>query len=165
MNLKASEWTTYAIEDLGISFQSVRAWPVLPLDEPGYAGVYQPIADTSGIAFVRYGKGQTVNAWFQKLGGMSTDVSILSDKQFIYRGKRARRLTVALDTPNRRVYFQDSSSRSSDKTFPAAREVLSVIGFRHRGIPVLAGYRIPEPHLKTYESILEQILNSVSANV
>lgn len=162
MSLKENEWTEYSIEEVGISFQLYRAWPALPLEESGYAGVYQPVADTSGIVFVRYGTGQTVGDYVRKLGGMLTKVSILSDRRFIYRGKRARGVTVALDTSKRRVYFQNANEGASHKTFPAERVLISVIGFRHRGIPVLTGYRIPKVYLKTYKSILGHMVNGVS---
>jgi hypothetical protein len=38
--------------------------------------------------------------------------------------------------------------------------VVSVIGFSHRGVPILVGYRVPDNQMGTYGTVLEGIVNS-----
>ena len=59
------------------------------------------------------------------------------------------------------VHRQHAEGLPVHEHSPEVHIVFSVFSFEHRGIPILAGYRILAQSLDSYRSVLERILNSV----
>ena len=133
--------------EIGLAMDLHSVWPVLSLGAVGAMGIYQPVANTTGIVFVRYGPGETVDEFVRQLGGMLTDITVLHDKPITFAGEDGRRVTVRMTMHLRK---------------PVERTTLVVIGFSHRGIPILVGYRVLDKALRRYQTQLEGIFDSVA---
>lgn len=157
-------WVAHTIAAIGLTLKIFAPWPLLPMSEAGGAGIYQPVADTSGIVFVRHGPEDTVEKYIGKLGGMFTQVSVIEDVPTTVSGREARRVTIRLVTPAREVYDGDTSTAITHRTLREERTRICVVAFSNRGIPILGGYRMPEESLARYRVQLEKILNSISVS-
>ncbi len=157
-------WVSHTIAAIGLSLNVFQPWPLLSMSDVGAAGIYQPIGDTNGIVFVSYGPEETVDKYIEKLGGMFTAVSVVSDTTVTVAGREARRVTLRMVTQPREMYRDELGRGIRHKTLPEARTLLSVIGFSNRGIPILVGYRVPEESLGQYKERLEAILMSTSVS-
>ena len=157
-------WVAHTIAVIGLTLNVFAPWPLLSMSDVGGAGIYQPVADTSGIVFVRYGPEETAEEYIGKLGGMFTQVSIMSDASVTVGGREARRVTLRLVTPAREMYDGDTSKGIAHRTLPEERTRICVIAFSNRGIPILVGYRMLEESLKRHRAQLEKILSSISVS-
>jgi hypothetical protein len=155
-------WLHHVITAIGLSLNVFQAWPLLSMSDVGAEGIYQPVGDTSGIVFVRYGPEDTVEKYVGKLGGMFTQVSVVSDSAVVVDGLHARRVTVRVVSLSREMYDADMSEGVTHRTLPEERTYICVTGFSHRGLSILAGYRMPEKSLEQYRERLEQMLSSIS---
>lgn len=155
-------WAHHVITAIGLSLNVFQAWPLLSMSDVGAQGIYQPVGDTSGIVFVRYGPEDTVEKYVGKLGGMFTQVSVVSDGPVAVGALQARRVTVRVISLSREMYEGDTSQGVTHHTLPEERTYICVIGFSHRGPSILAGYRMPEESLERYRERLEQMLSSIS---
>lgn len=155
-------WVHHVIAAIGLSFNVFEPWPLLPMSDVGEKGIYQPVGDTSGIVFVRYGPEETVEKYIGKLGGMFTKVSMIGDEALTVSDRSARRVTVRMVSQPREMYRDEPGRGITHETLPAERTVLTVIGFSNRGIPILVGYRIPEESIERYRYKVESMLKSIS---
>lgn len=155
-------WVVHSIAAIGLTLNVFAPWPLLPMSEVSTTGIYQPVADTSGIVFVRYGPEDTLENYIGKLGGMFTQVSIVSDMPVTVGGRQARRVTLRMVTPSMEMYDGDTSKGVTHRTLPAEHTRICVIGFGNRGIPILTGYRMPDESYERYREQLERILSSIS---
>jgi hypothetical protein len=146
--------------EIGVAIDLEPAWPVLELSEPGVSGLYQPVADTTGIVFVRHGATESVDAFVARLGGMFTEVAVVDDQPVDISGRDGRRVTVVMMTAPIGMYRADFGGDPEHEPVGAARMVVSVIGTEHRDIPILVGYRLPEEALPLYRDALEAIVTS-----
>jgi hypothetical protein len=162
MSDKGTKRLPYELPEIGLGLELHSEWPILSLDAVGAKGIYQQVADTTGIVFVRYGGGETVAVFVGQLGDMLTDVIVLRDKPVTFAGKDGRHVKLNMITKPHEVYWTDDEAGVAHKTLPMTHTVISVIGFSHRSIPILVGYRMPDDELKNYESTLEGILTSVT---
>jgi hypothetical protein len=154
-------WVPYTISAIGITLNIFAPWPLLSMSDVGATGIYQAIADTTGIVFVRYGPTDTLEKYIGQLGGMYTDVSVVSDTPVALGGREARRVTLRMVTPPREVYRGDMSKGIAHRTVLEERIRICVIAFSNRAITILAGYRIPEESFERYAEHLENMLNSI----
>ena len=138
------------------------AWPLLPMSDGSATGIYQQVADTTGIVFVRYGPEDTVEHYVGRLGGMLTQVTVVSDTPAVVSGQTARRVTIRIVALPREAYDGDTRHGVTHRTVPEERTLITVLAFSHRGYPVLAGYRMPEEWLDRYRETLEASLGSIS---
>lgn len=152
----------HEISEIQLTVDVHPDWPVLSLADVGAAGIYQPVAGTSGIVFVRYGAGEAVDTFVRQLGGMWTTVAVVQDEAVTLAGKDGRRVTVRMTTRPREMYRNDPDAGVSHETLPQTRTLLSVIGISHRGIQILLGYRLPEDQLRKFKTVLERIVNSAA---
>ncbi len=162
MNKETEIWLRHTINDIGLSLNIFREWPVLSMGGVGVTGIYQPINNTSGIVFVRYGVKETLKEFIGKLGDMLTSVSVISDAPLIYCKKKARRVILRMVTQSHEMYQDDIFEGMSHRLLPETRNLLFFIGFRNRGVPIIVGYRMPEEILPVYQNQLDEIINSVS---
>jgi hypothetical protein len=154
----------HVITAIGLSLKLFAPWPLLSMSGVGAEGIYQPVADTSGIVFVRFGSNETVEEYVSKLGGMFTEVSVIGDEAATVAGRPARRITVRIVAQPREMYRSEPGGGITHKTLAPERTVLTVIGFNNRGIPILTGYRMPEESLSQHKEQLEKILSSISVS-
>jgi hypothetical protein len=161
MNRPHEVWMAHTISHIGLTIEVFANWPLLSMSDVGAEGIYQEIADTGGILFVRYGPHDTVAEYVGQLGGMFAQVSVLSDAQGIVAGRAARSVTLTMVAASREIYREDADEGITHRQAPETRTRVCVIGFSHRGIPILAGYRIPEQSLEQYRKRLENTLQSI----
>ena len=150
------------LPEIGLSVDLEPAWPVLPLAEPDVRGIYQPVADTTGIVFVRYGPSESVDGYVSRLGGMLTEVERVEDRPVEYAGLDGRRVTLEMTTAPTELYWIDASGEPSHRPVLPARTVLSVVGIEHRATPILVGYRLPAEALQAYRDVVEAIIGSTT---
>jgi hypothetical protein len=152
----------HTIATIGLTLNVFAALPLNEMTDGSATGVYQPVADTTGIVFVRYGPDDTVDRYVARLGGMFTDVSITSDIPVVVDGQQARRVTVRIASRAREMYTSDPSQGVTHRALPEEVIEISVLAFSHRGMWILAGYRMPELSLERYREVLERMLGSIS---
>lgn len=162
MNTPKTPRLHHELPEIGLAVELDPAWLVLPLTEPDAAGIYQPVADTTGIVFVRYGPSESVDAYVSRLGGMLTEVERVEDRPVEYAGLDGRRVTLEMMTAPTELYWTDASGEPSHRPVLPARTVLSVVGIEHRGTPILVGYRLPAEALQAYRDVVEAIIGSTT---
>jgi hypothetical protein len=55
-------WERRHVAEVGLSLEFYRPWPLESQVEAGRGNIYQRIADTGGLVFLRYGADETVDA-------------------------------------------------------------------------------------------------------
>jgi hypothetical protein len=154
-------WRRHTVDAIGLSIDLHHAWPILDFSPFGPAGVYQPIADTDGAVFVRYGAGQTLESYVQLLGDRLSTVSVTEEATQLRAGEGARRLDIGVRAPSSEAYFATAGDYPEHQTLPERHDAIAVIGFTHRDTPILVGYRIAAQHLARFRETLEHMLGSV----
>jgi|SRR5262249_3663494 len=162
MNGPHPTWMIQNVSRIGLTLEMFACWPVLALSEGDTQGIYQQVANTGGVLFVRYGPHDTLTEYIGRLGGMSTEVLAVSDAPAKIAGREARSAMLIMVTAGQEVYREDADDGITHEQLPEARTRIRVIGFNHRGIPVLAGYRMPEQSIERYREYLERSLASIS---
>lgn len=157
-----SLWTRLQVSEVGLSIEIYQLWPLESIIEADRGNIYQTIADTGGLVFLRYGNAETVEAFLPKFSDFVTTTSTFNDEIQTYCGRSARRVTFLSTRQRLGVYRDDPDAGFTHEVSPEVRTIITVIGFQSRDIPVLVGYRLPEESLPTYRTIVERILNSVS---
>lgn len=156
-----SMWQPYRLEAAGLNINLYRAWPeALAKTETGGV-LYQRILDSEGLLFARYGREETIEEFIATLDDLVTTVTILKDEKLVYLGQDARRVTLLTERQSLGIYKWQGEALNHSET-PAERTIVSVVGFRRQGLPVLVGYRIPEEELSTHEEIGEKFLTGVA---
>ena len=164
---KAGLLIAHTVKEIGLTVKFNSDWLVEQEVTKKGGNVYQRVADTGGLVFVRYGKNtydqeETVDNFKAVLVDMLRTVTVKSDKKIKFCGKSARRAVLLQKKKAVRVYLEDDEGQIVDKEEPEETTVIVVIGFRVKGIPVLVGYRMPEQHLEAWKAVLEEIIASVS---
>jgi hypothetical protein len=156
-------WQRRTVEPVGLAIDTFGDWPVLDFAPYGAAGIFQQVADTGGAVFLRYGPGQTVDDYVRLLGGSLITPTILGERSVHTAGQPATRVDIALRADSYEAYHSADAADGGvrHETVPARLDHIAVIGFAHRGTPVLVGYRIPERLMNRYRSVLEHVLASV----
>jgi hypothetical protein len=149
----------HTIDDLGLSFDVDRAWPLETLSLTDGEMVYQRLPGEAGTFFVRYGAGQTLDAFLAGLGGGLTTVTTDGDETVSIAGHAARRVTLTSRQRAGGTYRDDGPVRERS---PVVLTRIVVLGLDLDGTPVLIGYRLYEDERAAYESTLEQMLAGVT---
>ncbi|MGH3813683.1 MAG: hypothetical protein ACRDUV_14720 [Pseudonocardiaceae bacterium] len=163
MTLKKDDWNRQRLSGIGLAIDHYQPWPSYLVKLDDGANLYQMIGDTGGQVFLRYGSGETVDAFLATLADAVTDVSIGADEIVHYHNWPARQVTVSQQRPQIGVYrTKDPRFGPSHDTIPASTTHVEIIGFRHNSIPVLVGFRIPQEALDEHRPVLRRIISSVS---
>jgi hypothetical protein len=136
-------------------------WSILDHSVAPKRLVYQPIADTGGIVFVRSAPDDTLEAYLAALGGGRT-VTVERDERISHHGLDARRVRVRLPKGGGEMHTIGPRGPEHHSE-PLSADTVVVIGFRLRGTPVLAGYRVPVDDFARLEPVLDAIIDSVRA--
>ncbi len=126
--------------------------------ESGY--VYQPIADTNGTVFVRYGPDATVDAYLQGLATGFPPPALVSDQAWDLHGLAARRVRLVQDRGGATMYTSGPTG-PEHRDLPAGRFVYVAIGCEALRLPILAGYEVPEAALEQFTAVLDDLLAGV----
>jgi hypothetical protein len=162
MSDNKAKWQMHAVTDVGIRYDIYTPWQLESSTHPGSVNIYQRIADTDGLMFIRYGQEETLEKFIPKLTDLATKVTTLSDEKRIYGGREARRVKLLAERRSVGVYRRDESGSIAHEHSPEVHTIISATEFANRGVPILVGYRIPEESLGTYQNILDHFLHSVS---
>ena len=152
-------WSRHPIEAIGLAVDVYRPWPIQTMPLPGGAIVYQT-APGGGAVFVRYGPGETLDAYLAGLGGALTTAEIVADEATRVLGEPARRATVELVRQPVGIYRDDGDGLVHEQA-PESGARIVVTGFSYHGTPVLVGYRIQDEQAAEHWAVLERIVNSV----
>jgi hypothetical protein len=152
------------IDQLGLSVDVYRVWPVESIIEANTGNIYQRIADTGGLVFIHYGENKTIPEFMKTLTDLITTVSVVSDEVVNLAGRDAHHLNLTQTRSAIGVHRPNENSGYVHDHLPEERNVLSVLSFTYRGIPILVGYRVPEEVFPRYRSILERIIKSVDTS-
>jgi hypothetical protein len=145
----------------GVRFRVNPSWALYQDIGPESGYVYQPIADTHGTVFVRYGPDATVEASLARLGNdLPTPPVLVADQRLDVHGLAARRVHLVQDRGTPKMYTSGPAG-PEHRLLPAGRAVYVAVGFEAMRVPVLAGYDVPETALETLSYVLEDIIASV----
>jgi len=147
-------------EEVGLSMEIHRTWPLESTPLEGGLNTYQRVADTLGLVFLRHGQRETFEVFVESLSDLVTTVSVTGDEAIAFCGSAARRLTLLQHRQSMGVYHWHGKDLVHSQS-PEISTVISLVAFTHRRLPVLVGYRIPSQHLGDYRAILERIVESV----
>jgi hypothetical protein len=145
----------------GVRIRLNPAWPLYQdlQSESGY--VYQPIGDTHGTVFVRYGPDATLEACLTGLGrSLPTPPVLVADQRWEVHGLPARRVQLVQDRGTAMMYTSGPEG-AEHRLLPAGRVVFVAVGIEGIRVPVLAGYDVPETALESFGAVLEDIIASV----
>jgi len=155
-------WKRHRIEQIGLSIEIYQPWRLDTLINVDAGNIYQRIADTGGLVFVRFGKEETIESFVPTLNNLVMGTSVISDENLVYGGRDARRVKLISVRQSMGVYHQDPEKGLVHGESLEVLTIISVVSFSNRDIPILVGYRVPEASLSTYRPILERIINSVT---
>lgn len=153
-------WERRSVEEIGISIEVYLPWPCETRIEAGGGNLYQLVADTGGLVFLRYGDEATIENFVALLSDFVTKASVTGEEQLVYCDQPARRLTIRSVRQSLGVYREESGGGLTHGTSPGVRKIIRVIGFNRRSRPALFGYEAPEEKLPQHQPILERILSS-----
>jgi hypothetical protein len=143
----------HVIADLGLSFPADSSWAIdsRPL---GDDAIVTARLDDVATFYVRYGPGQSLDAFLGGLGDALTEARIVSDETASLLGQSARRVTVLLAHKGRAI--------PGPRSTPPLR--LVVTAFSVGGVPVLAGYRVPEEVDEMTVRTLEGVVSGLAVD-
>jgi hypothetical protein len=154
-------WERQKIKEIGISFDAYQPWRLDATQIGDLTLLSMELPDQVGLVFMRYGRGETVDALLEASQDLMTRVTVRSDHDIDIAGHTARR-AIALEEKQRRTMYRVMPGIGPvDSVLPETRTILMVIGFTRRSVPVLIGYRILEDQLADYQPLLEHVINSV----
>ena len=159
-----SEWTYYRIKGTGLSAALYQRWPIETTGDARAGIVWQIVGEKQGNVFLRYGKETSIEVFVDAQQDAVTRVTVLEEQPLDYRGHPARRVSLRLNKDSLRVYREIDRQDLVHNDLPPETWYVSVIGFEHRGMSVLVGYRVTEIALMCYRSVLERILINISFN-
>jgi hypothetical protein len=149
------------IQPAGVWVDLNPEWPLYQDVVPSQGRVYQPIGDTGGTVFVRYGADATVDACLAGLGGgLPQPPTLLEDQRLQVRGLPARRVRLIQERGSAEMYTSGKTG-PEHRTLPAGRDVIVAVGMEVRGVSVLAGYIVPEQAVERFRAVLDAIVASV----
>lgn len=151
----------HLIPEIGISLEIRPDWVLESFIEADHGNIYQLIADTGGIFFVRYGPEEAMEAFISRLSDLITSVTLQSDEELSYCGEKARRVGLIAEKQSLGIYRRDPRMGLIHRHQPVARTFISATGFNLGGVPVIVGYRLPEAHLEAYRPLVERMVESV----
>jgi hypothetical protein len=130
----------------------------LPVE--GGHNVYQRLAGSHGLIFLRYGTNETLEKFISTPADMITTVSVVDDKSVSYCGEPARQVRLLVTRQNLREYRREQGSLVHID-HQEERTTIFVIGFTRNDIPVLVGYRAPEAKPELSRPHLERFIQSI----
>ena len=148
-------WKTVEIPELNISFEIYDQWPILNWTSSEVKGFYQPIANSTGVQFIQFGKTLTLNAYMEQLGDSLNQVIRLKENEVLYNNEVAREMQMYMFIAKDRVKSprQFNRLRKERKLESLLEfEAIEVVQFE---IPIIIGYRIPVSYKDQYAEILE----------
>jgi hypothetical protein len=153
-------WRRLRLDAVDLSFEVHSRWPVRTSGSAERGGVFQSVADTEGVLFVRYGPDETIDAFIARLSDYVTRAIVTGDEQVTFKGLPARRLLARTDREPVRVYRQGPAG-PIDSESSRLVSVVKALGFVHRGTPVLVGYRLTEESVPEFGALAEHMVGSV----
>lgn len=156
-------WERRSVEAIGVSVEVYLPWPLETRIEPDGGNLYQLVADTGGLVFLRYGYDMTVENFVAMRSDFVTKASVTGDEQLVYCDRPARRLTIRSVRQSLGVYSEEPGGGLTHGRSPGVNKIIRVIGFDRRSQPVLFGYEMPEEKLPQHQHVLERILGSGSS--
>ncbi len=157
-------WRRQHIETIGLSFEVYRPWLFETAPLEGGENLYQRIADTGGLLFLRYGTNETLEAFLPTLEDYVIKATIASDEPILFLGAPARRVVIRSIRQKLGVYLNRAEGGPLHVEEPEKHTFISAIGFRRRGMPVLVGCRLPEERVAEFQPILERFMSGVLAD-
>ena len=156
------DFVSYRIEALGLKVEFWKAWPIESNSEPIRSIVFQRVADTGGLVFLRYGDNETIPEFMKTTVDLITTVEASQEEVTTVAGADARRTTFTQTRSPVSVHRIEEERGYAHESVPGARLNNSLLSFTHNGVHVLFGFRVPEESYETYGPILERIINSVA---
>ena len=154
-------WYRHQVEPIGLSFEVYQAWPVETMPLENGENIYQRIANTGGLLFLRYGPGETLDVFMSTLGDLVTQVNVISDEQIRFADRPARRILIRLDRQKLGVYMHQEQGGPLHVEEPETHTIILVIAFQRRGTAILVGYRLLEQRVAEFRPILEHFMSGV----
>jgi hypothetical protein len=145
---------------VGVQVELNPAWALSQEVGPDSGYVYQPVADTPGTVFVRYGPDATVDAYLAALATSYPPPTLVSDRACDLHGVPARRVRLLQD---RDVPAMSTPPQTERQQAPPAsgRIVFVAVGCEAVRLPFLVGYEVPERAIEEFGETLDDIIASV----
>jgi hypothetical protein len=135
------------------------SWAVYQELGPLAGHVYQPVGDTNGTVFVRYGPDATLPAYLAGLATGYPPPALVEDQRWDLHGLPARRVRLVQDRGG--APMSSGASAPAHRPLPAGRFVYVAVGCEALRVPFLAGYEVPEAALEEVGTALDAIIASV----
>jgi hypothetical protein len=161
MSTWEDSWRRHAVPEIGLAVDFYNESTIESLPIEGGRTIYQRIAGGDGLLFLRYGTRETLENLIGSAADLITTVSLVNEKAVSYCGEKAKHVSLLVTRQSLREYRYESGNLV-DAERPQQRTIISVMGFRHNGIPILIGYRVSEPKLEAFRSHLDRFLQSAS---
>ncbi len=140
----ANLWSRRHIQPVGLSVEVYRPWPIETAPLEGGENLYQRIAGSEGLLFLRYGPNETLEAFLPTLEDYVTRATIASDEPIDFLGGPARRVVIRSVRQKLGVYLNRPEGGPLHVEEPERHTFITVVCFHRREVPVLVGYRLPE---------------------
>lgn len=161
LNPATIEWYRVSIEAADLSIERHPAWDVGAQTQGPTGNHYQRIPDDGGLIFVRYGPGESIEAFLAGAAGPGTTMTVLSREPARCAGRGATRITARLVEPAMRLHQYDAGGELVERVI-AERQTMFVFYALTEPTPVIAGYRVREELLPALGPALDHMLNSLA---
>ena len=153
-------WVRIDIPAVDLSIDVVARAPLHTEFTSAKGHLDQTLRGPDTFIFLDYGPDWQLDAYVRSQNDFLHTARVTSDEWIHVADVPARRVTLTITAAPVRIY-RVGPSGLDDESRASSSEVVVVIEFAHRDVPVLVGYRVPDDAPREAMSVAERVVKSV----